>query len=89
MTKLFYFVSLYLFSKLSMENILNIIQIIVSIFLIIIILLQQKGSGLGSTFGGDNTVYRTKRGAEKIIFRMTIFLSFLFLTTALISIFFN
>ena len=72
-----------------MQNILNIVQVIVSIFLIIIILLQQKGSGLGSTFGGDSAVYRTKRGAEKTIFRMTIILSFIFLATALASIFIN
>lgn len=70
-----------------MQNTLHIVQIIVSIFLIIIILLQQKGSGLGSAFGGDNAVYRTKRGAEKTIFRLTIILSFLFLATALASIF--
>ena len=72
-----------------MQNILNIVQVIVSIFLIIIILLQQKGSGLGSTFGGDSAVYRTKRGAEKTIFRMTIILSFIFLATALASLFIN
>ncbi len=72
-----------------MQNTLYIVQIIVSIFLIIIILLQQKGSGLGSTFGGDSTVYRTKRGAEKTIFRLTIILSFIFLATALASLFIN
>jgi len=70
-----------------MQNTLYIVQIIVSILLIIIILLQQKGSGLGSAFGGDSAVYRTKRGAEKTIFRLTIILSFLFLATALASIF--
>ena len=72
-----------------MQNMLNIVQVIVSIFLIIIILLQQKGSGLGSTFGGDGAVYRTKRGAEKTIFRFTIILSFIFLATALASLFIN
>ena len=72
-----------------MQNTLHIVQIIVSIFLIIIILLQQKGSGLGSTFGGDGAVYRTKRGAEKTIFRLTIILSFIFLATALASLFIN
>ena len=72
-----------------MQNMLNIVQVIVSIFLIIIILLQQKGSGLGSTFGGDGAVYRTKRGAEKTIFRLTIILSFIFLATALASLFIN
>lgn len=70
-----------------MKNILNIIQIIISILLMITILMQQKGSGLGSAFGGDSAVYRTKRGAEKFIFRLTIVLAILFLATALASIF--
>ncbi len=70
-----------------MQNILYIVQIVISILLIITILLQQKGSGLGSAFGGDGAVYRTKRGAEKAIFRLTIILSILFLATALANLF--
>lgn len=70
-----------------MKNILNILQIVISILLIVTILLQQKGSGLGAAFGGDSAIYRTKRGAEKFIFRLTIILSFLFLASALASLF--
>ncbi|MBT6691579.1 preprotein translocase subunit SecG [Candidatus Parcubacteria bacterium] len=70
-----------------MKNILYIAQIVISILLIIVILMQQKGSGLGSAFGGDSAVYRTKRGAEKFIFRITILLSVLFLATALANLF--
>ncbi len=70
-----------------MENILYIVQIVISILLIITILMQQKGSGLGSAFGGEGAVYRTKRGAEKIIFRATIVLAILFLATALANLF--
>lgn len=70
-----------------MKNILYIVQIIVSVLLIVVILLQQRGSGLGSAFGGESAVYRTKRGAEKIIFRLTIVLAVLFLVTALANIF--
>lgn len=72
-----------------MKNTLYIIQIIISLLLIACILLQQKGSGLGAAFGGDSAVYRTKRGAEKFIFRLTIILSFLFLATALANLFVN
>ncbi|MCB9803174.1 preprotein translocase subunit SecG [Candidatus Nomurabacteria bacterium] len=71
-----------------MQNILNIVQIVVAILLIILILLQQKGAGLGAAFGGESTVYRTKRGAEKIIFITTIVLSVLFLLSALVSLFY-
>jgi preprotein translocase subunit SecG len=70
-----------------MKNILYIAQIVISILLIIVVLMQQKGSGLGSAFGGDSAVYRTKRGAEKFIFRTTILLSVLFLASALANLF--
>ena len=70
-----------------MKNILYIFQIIVSLLLIAVIMLQQKGSGLGAAFGGDSAVYRTKRGAEKFLFRATIVLAALFLISALVSLF--
>ncbi len=70
-----------------MKNILYTVQIVISILLIVTILLQQKGSSLGMAFGGDSSVYRTKRGAEKFIFRLTIILAFLFLATATANIF--
>jgi len=70
-----------------MKNILYIVQIIVSILLVVAIMLQQKGSGLGAAFGGDSAVYRTKRGAEKFLFRATIVLAALFLISALINLF--
>ena len=70
-----------------MQNILFIIQIIISVLLIILILLQQKGAGLGAAFGGESAVYRTKRGAEKIIFMATIVLSILFFLSALANLF--
>lgn len=56
------------------------------ILLIIIILLQQKGSGLGSTFGGELAMYRTKRGAEQLLFRVTIVLACLFIMASLIGL---
>ncbi len=72
-----------------MKTALYIIQIVISLLLIFTILLQQKGSGLGMAFGGDSSVYRTKRGAEKFIFRLTIILVVLFLLSALANIFIN
>lgn len=67
-------------------TILPIIQIIVSILLIASILLQQRGSGLGAAFGGSEAIYRTKRGAEKVIFTATIILSVAFLGLALANV---
>jgi len=65
---------------------LNIILIIVAILLIISILLQQRGSGLGAAFGGEGNVYLVKRGAEKIIFYASIILSILFMGLGLARI---
>ena len=68
---------------------LPIIQFVIAILLIICILLQQRGSGLGAAFGGEGSVYRTKRGAEKFIFTFTVILAVLFLGLALINVYLN
>jgi len=65
---------------------IQIIQIILAITLTAIILLQVKGGGLGSIFGGDGGVYRTRRGIEKTLYQATIFLSVLFFAISLISV---
>jgi preprotein translocase subunit SecG len=51
---------------------------IVSIALMASILLQSRGAGLGATFGGDSSVYRSRRGIEKRLFQFTIVLAILF-----------
>ena len=68
--------------------IIDIIQIVSAVLLIIAILLQNRGGGLGAAFGGEGNVYRAKRGAEKSLFIFTIILSVIFLATALINIIF-
>lgn len=68
------------------NNFLTILQMILGIILIGLILLQAKGAGLGSAFGGDMGFYRTKRGFEKFLFNATIFVVFLFLLTSLIEL---
>jgi len=60
------------------NTILAIGQIIVSIGLMAAILLQSRGAGLGSAFGGDSSVYRSRRGIEKTLFQFTIALTVLF-----------
>ena len=61
-----------------MKNTLSIISVISSIILIVAILLQNQGSGLGAAFGGDGGFYRTKRGAERTLFVVTIVLAIVF-----------
>ena len=70
-----------------MEKILTIAQILISIFLVVSILLQQKGAGLGSALGGDNSnIYSTRRGAEKVLFYSTIVFALAFLAISLVRI---
>ncbi len=59
-----------------------IIQIVLSATLVILVLLQSKGTGLGSTFGGDIGFYRTRRGVEKMLFYLTILVVALFLISS-------
>ena len=66
--------------------ILKVIQIIVSIILVTAILLQQRGTGLSSAFGGEGNIYRTKRGLEKTLHIATVVLAIIFLVTALLDI---
>lgn len=68
------------------KNILSIFQILISFGLIALILIQAKGSGLGSTFGGDAGFYRTKRGFEKLLFYITIIFATLFLISSIVGI---
>ena len=69
-----------------MEVYLNIAQIVLAVTLVLIILLQVRGGGLGGIFGQADTVYRTRRGLEKTMFQLTIALAVIFITVALISL---
>ncbi len=71
-----------------MQQVLLAVQAIISIILIVVILLQQKGSGLGGAFGGEGNVYRTRRGLERGLFTMTIILGGLYVIVAGYSVFF-
>jgi preprotein translocase subunit SecG len=68
------------------QAIVSLIQIILAIILVGLILLQAKGTGLGSSFGGDLSSYSTKRGAEKILFNMTIIVAVLFFLASIFGV---
>ena len=59
---------------------------VLSVAIILAILLQVRGGGLGGIFGQADTVYRTKRGVEKTLFQITIILMALFVTVAIITL---
>ncbi len=69
---------------MEIKNVLLITQIVLSVLLIISILLQVRGSGLGSIFGSaGGEFYRSKRGIEKLLYRGTIILGILFVSNSL------
>lgn len=61
-----------------MNPIIAVGQVIVCIGLIAAILLQARGTGLSATFGGDSSVYRSRRGIERRLWQFTILLAALF-----------
>ena len=71
-----------------MERALQIVSIIISIMLIILVLLQAKGSGVGSLLGGDpgGGITRTRRGLEKTLFQVTIILASVFFLVAILAV---
>lgn len=69
-----------------MKQTLLISQIVVSIILAALVLFQQRGTALGSSFGGEGGFYSTRRGVEKKIFWATIFFGSVFIVLAVIQL---
>ncbi|HEY5520137.1 MAG TPA: preprotein translocase subunit SecG [Candidatus Limnocylindrales bacterium] len=61
-----------------MTTILLFGQMLISVALMASVLLQSRGAGLGAAFGGDSSVYRSRRGIEKRLFQFTLVLGILF-----------
>lgn len=55
-----------------MKNTLLIAQIVISVVITSLVLIQAQGTGLGSTWGGGGESYHTRRGLEKVLFYLTI-----------------
>ena len=67
-----------------MATIINILMITISVLLIGIILIQVRGQG-GGLFGAAESSYRTRKGIELILFRVTILLVVLFVAISIVS----
>ena len=63
---------------------LNVAQLVISIALILVIMFQVRGGGLGGIFGQADTVFRTRRGMEKRLFQLTIVLVILFVIISVV-----
>ena len=66
-----------------MKSFLQIALISISVRIVVFVMLQNQGSGLGTAFGGETNFYRTKRGAEKFLFVGTIVLAVAFVACIL------
>jgi preprotein translocase subunit SecG len=71
-----------------MQTALNIAAIVVSLLLMVLILLQSKGSSFSGAFGGDSgSINRTRRGVEKTLFQFTIGAAAVYVVLAIASSF--
>ncbi len=70
-----------------MTTFLYSIELLVAIILIALLVVQARGGGLGGIFGGWGTpTYRTRRGIERTLFRLTIILAALFVVIAIVTV---
>ena len=67
-----------------MVTALRIVQALLAIFLMVLILLQSRGTGLGSVFGGEGNVFQTRRGIELTLFKFTIGVAAAFLIISIL-----
>jgi preprotein translocase subunit SecG len=69
-----------------MQIYFSIAQIIIALALILAVLLQVRGGGLGGIFGQPDAVFRTRRGLEKTLFQLTVALAVIFIILSIISV---
>ncbi len=70
-----------------MKNFLLVLNIIIAIVIVTLIMIQGKGAGLGSAWGGSGEVYQTRRGIEKLTFRITVILIVVFFIISVLNLF--
>jgi len=68
-----------------MRTLLPAIQIVISVILIAVVLVQSRGSGFGGAFGTQGAIFRTRRGIELYLFRATVVLAAIFIAVSLLS----
>ena len=66
-------------------DLLQVAQIVIAIAVSAWILLQARGTGLSSTFGGESTAYRSRRGLERTLFRLTVVLIAVYVVISLVG----
>ncbi|MEX1051882.1 MAG: preprotein translocase subunit SecG [Patescibacteria group bacterium] len=70
-----------------MTTVIQVSQFGSAILMVISILLQHRGTGIGGAFGGQDVSYRSRRGVERVLFRATIVFAAIFLVCAIARLF--
>ncbi|MGB4966152.1 MAG: preprotein translocase subunit SecG [Microgenomates group bacterium] len=65
---------------------LLIATIILSLLITVLILMQGRGAGLGSAWGGGGEFFQTRRGIEKVTLQLTVVLIVLFFIVSVINL---
>jgi preprotein translocase subunit SecG len=65
---------------------LGIAQLVLAVALIVAVLVQSKGEELGGVFGGAQSVYQTRRGVDRLLFTITVFLAIAFFVLAVVNV---
>ena len=73
---------------MTFNNYLNLAQLLISLVLIVVVLLQTRGGDVGEMFGGGGggSSFRTRRGLEKTLFQLTILLAVIFVGISALSV---
>lgn len=69
-----------------MNPVFTAIEIIISVLIIVVIIVQSRGSASGMAFGGQGETYRSKKGIEKVLFYTTIILAAFFALVSILSL---
>lgn len=72
-----------------MQDIFNVIAIISAVLMIVLILAQSRGSGLGEAFGGDSSFYFSRRGPELVMHQLTILFAVVFVLSIVLGLMSN
>ena len=69
-----------------MATYIMLVQIIISVALMVLILVQSRGEGFSASFSSDSSIFRTRRGVEKTLFQITIAMGVIFILTSIVSV---
>jgi preprotein translocase subunit SecG len=68
-------------------TLLNVAQVVIAVMVVVVILAQSRGGGLGGIFGGSGeSAFRTRRGIERTLFRFTVVLVSVFILLSILSV---